>query len=83
LRLPLPGGERAAALRFTPGGRAQIGKQGAGKGASFEGEVAPHGGPVGLVIDARERPFPFPRNEQERAARLAAWTNAIHTVSKV
>jgi hypothetical protein len=83
LRLPLPGGERAAALRFTPGGRAQIGKQGAGKGASFEGELAPHGGPVGLVIDARERPFAFPRNEQERAARLTTWTNTIHTVSKV
>ena len=52
-------------------------------GATFEGELAPHGGPVGLVIDARERPFAFPRNEQERAARLAAWTSAIHTVSKV
>lgn len=83
LRLPLRGGERAAALRFTPGGRAQIGRQGAGKSVAFEGELAPHGGPVGLVIDARERPFAFPRNEQERTARLATWTAAVHTGSKV
>jgi hypothetical protein len=83
LRLPLAGGERAAALRFAPGGRVQIGNNGAGKGATFEGELAPHGGPVGLVIDARERPFAFPRAEQERIARVSAWAQEFHTVSRV
>lgn len=78
LRLPLPGGERAAALRFTPGNRAQIGGAQAGKGATFAGEMAPHGGPVGLVIDVRERPFTFPRNEQERIARMVAWGAEAH-----
>ncbi|CAA9584963.1 MAG: hypothetical protein AVDCRST_MAG18-3688 [uncultured Thermomicrobiales bacterium] len=82
LRLPLRGGERAATLHFAPGKRARIGNGGAGAGATFEGELAPHGGPVGLVIDARERPFAFPRNEQERIARVGSWLTAFQTVSR-
>jgi hypothetical protein len=35
------------------------------------------------VIDARERPFAFPRNEQERIARVTAWAQEFHTVSRV
>ncbi len=83
LRLPLRGGERAAALRFTVGARGQIGQGDPGKGASFEGDMAPHGGPVGLVIDARERPFTFPRSEPERIARMMAWATEASRAAKV
>jgi hypothetical protein len=83
LRLPLRGGERAAALRFAPGKRVQIGKGAPGDGATFEGDLAPHGGPVGLVIDTRERPFAFPRDEQERIKQVGIWQNAFHSVSRV
>ena len=79
LRLPLAGGERAASLVFASGGRIAIGRNGLGRGASFEGDLAPHGGPVGLVIDARERPIALPRNEQERIERLAAWSAALRS----
>jgi hypothetical protein len=79
LRLPLAGGERAASLTFSSGGRIAIGRNGMGRGASFEGDLAPHGGPVGLVIDARERPIALPRNEQERIERLAAWSAALRS----
>jgi hypothetical protein len=77
LRLPLAEGERAKSLRFAPGGRAQIGQGGAGKGAVFEAATAPHGGPVGLVIDARGRPLPLARNEQDRFVRLQSWATAL------
>lgn len=77
LRLPLPEGERARALRFAPGGRAQIGQGGAGKGAVFAETTAPHGGPIGLIIDARGRPLPLSRNEQDRFARLQTWVAAL------
>lgn len=77
LRLPLATGERAAALTFATGGKVSIGRNGAGKGAKFEGDAAPHGGLVGLVIDARERPANLPRGEQERVERLTAWASAL------
>jgi hypothetical protein len=79
LRLHLPGGERAASLTFAAGGRTSIGRNGPGKGASFVGDLAPHGGQVGLVIDARERPVTLPRNEQERIERLAGWSAALRS----
>jgi hypothetical protein len=79
LHLPLAGGERAASLQFSAGGRASIGRNGQGRGASFAGDLAPHGGLVGLVIDARERPIALPRNEQERIERLAGWSAALHS----
>ena len=79
LRLPLQGGERAAALNFSAGGKVTIGRNGLGRGASFEGDLAPHGGSVGLVIDARERPIALPRNEQERIERLAGWSAALRS----
>ena len=77
LRLPLPLGERAARLRIDPGGGAAVGRGAAGAGATFEGEDAPLGGVVGLVIDARGRPLDLPREEQERLARLGAWSAAM------
>jgi len=79
LRLPLQGGERAAALNFSPGGKVTIGRNGLGRGAAFEGDLAPHGGLVGLVIDARARPIALPRNEQERLERLAGWSAALRS----
>jgi len=80
LRLPLPGGERAATLRLVPGKRARIGGGDAGAVVTLTGDDAPHGGPVGLVLDARERPFAFPQAEQERSARVAGWHAATHTI---
>lgn len=35
------------------------------------------GGLVGLIIDARGRPFVLPTHEQERQARLLQWTQAL------
>ncbi len=79
LRLPLPGGERAAALRIVPGKRARIGGGSTGATVTLTGDEAPHGGPVGLVLDARERPFASPQAEQDRIARVAGWHAAAHT----
>lgn len=81
LRLPLPGGERAASLRFMPGEGARVGAGEAGVAVAFAGDDAPHGGPVGLVIDARARPFTFPEAEQERLACVAGWHTAAHAIS--
>jgi hypothetical protein len=79
LRLPLAGGERAASLMFSASGRVSIGRNGQGRGATFGADLAPHGGLVGLVIDARERPIALPRNEQERIERLAGWSAALRS----
>jgi hypothetical protein len=79
LRLPLAGGERAASLMISAGGRVAVGRNGQGRGATFSGDLAPHGGLVGLVIDARERPIALPRNEQERIERLAGWSAALRS----
>lgn len=35
------------------------------------------GGLVGLIVDARGRPFVLPSNEQERQARLLQWAQAL------
>lgn len=83
LRLPLRGGERAAALRLKVGKGVRIGGGEPGAGATFEGEFAPHGGPVGLIIDARERPLGFPRAEQDRLKRIDHWLAAAHTISRL
>lgn len=80
LRLPLPGGERAATLRLAPGTRARIGGGNAGVAVTLTGDDAPHGGPVGLILDARERPLAFPKAEQGRIARVAGWHTATHTI---
>jgi len=80
LRLPLPGGERAATLHLAPGTRARIGGGNAGVAITLTGDDAPHGGPVGLLLDARERPLAFPRAEQERITRVAGWHAATQTI---
>ncbi len=80
LRLPLPGGERAATLHLAPGTRARIGGGNAGVAITLTGDDAPHGGPVGLLLDARERPLAFPRAEQERITRVAGWHTATQTI---
>jgi len=46
------------------------------------GDDAPHGGPVGLILDARERPLVFPTTEQTRIAHVAAWNTATHTIER-
>jgi hypothetical protein len=35
------------------------------------------GGLVGLIIDARGRPLPFPANDNERQARLLQWMQVM------
>lgn len=82
LRLPLPSGERAASLRFIPSKRARIGAGEVGKEVTWSGDDAPHGGTVGLVIDARPRPLTFPQTEQERSAAVANWHTEAHTISQ-
>jgi hypothetical protein len=77
LRLPLRAGERAASVRIEAGGRATVGRGNLGAGAVLEGPAAPHGGPVGLVIDTRGQALALPRNDQERMARLTAWSAAL------
>jgi hypothetical protein len=77
LRLPLRAGERAASVRIEAGGRAAVGRGNPGAGAVLEGPAAPHGGPVGLVIATRGHALALPRNDQERIARLTAWSAAL------
>jgi uncharacterized protein (TIGR01319 family) len=48
---------------------------GAGKGRPLETVVRP--GVVGLVIDARGRPFTLPADARERQARLREWNRAL------
>jgi hypothetical protein len=77
LRLPLGLGERATRLKIEPGGQGSVGRGPAGAALLLEGDDAPHGGLVGLLIDARGRPVQLPGDEQERIARLAAWMDAL------
>ncbi len=82
LRLPLAGGERAASLRLTPNKRARVANGELGMEVVLTGDDAPHGGPVGLILDARERPLVFPTSEQARIARVADWNMAAHTIER-
>lgn len=77
LRLPLGQGERATRLRVEPGAGATLGNEAPGVGVTYEGLDAPHGGLVGLVIDARGRPLALPRDEQERIAAITRWAEAL------
>lgn len=82
LRLPLAGGERAASLRLSPNKRARVANGEFGAEIVLTGDDAPHGGPVGLILDARERPLVFPTTEQTRIARVADWNTAAHTIER-
>lgn len=48
---------------------------GAGKGKAVTREL--EGGTVGIMVDARGRPFTLPTNEQERIAKLREWLQAM------
>lgn len=48
---------------------------GAGKGKAVTREL--EGGTVGIMVDARGRPFTLPTNEQERVAKLREWLQAM------
>ncbi len=75
--LPLPEGERAALLQIEPGEGSRVGRGAPGMPARFTGDAAPRGGLVGLIVDARGHPLDLPRDERERIARLAAWSEAL------
>jgi hypothetical protein len=65
-RLPLSPERPAARLTIDAGGA-----------TTFEGETAPVGGLVGLIVDARARPLALPRDDQARVAMLQQWTEAL------
>lgn len=65
-RLPLSPERPAARLTIDAGGA-----------TTFEGETAPVGGLVGLIVDARPRPLALPRDEQARVALLQQWSEAL------
>lgn len=75
--LPLRQGECAANLSIEPGERGSIGTLAPGATARFAGDDAPHGGLVGLLIDARGRSLDLPHNDQERIALLTGWLDAL------
>jgi hypothetical protein len=83
MRLPLAGGERAAALRLTPSKQSRLLNGTPGSPVVLTGDDAPHGGPVGLIFDARARPFSFQKAEQERITRVTNWNKAAHTIVRV
>ncbi|MFX8593424.1 hypothetical protein ABTM36_20000, partial [Acinetobacter baumannii] len=48
---------------------------GAGKGKAVTREL--EGGTVGIMVDARGRPFNLPTNESERVSKLREWLQAM------
>jgi len=68
---PLAVGETAG-VKLTPARGFDVG---AGPGKQVERSLT--GGVVGLMIDARGRPFELPANEEERVARLTRWSAAF------
>jgi uncharacterized protein (TIGR01319 family) len=68
---PLGVGE-VAEVKVTP---ARGFDAGAGPGKALERKVA--GGVVGLMVDARGRPFTLPSDEQTRVAKLDKWAEAF------
>lgn len=75
--VPLAQGERATLLRIEPGKASSVGSNAPGATVRFEGPTAPHGGLVGLIVDARSRPLDLPRDDQQRIAQLGAWSEAL------
>jgi hypothetical protein len=66
------GASEVAEVKVTP---ARGFDAGAGPGKVLERKVA--GGVVGLMIDARGRPFTLPSDEQTRVAKLEKWADAF------
>jgi hypothetical protein len=71
--IPLHSNEQAL-LSLFPASGVDVGL-GPGERARAAEEI--DGGLIGLIIDARGRPFVLPSNDAERRARLAQWTQAL------
>jgi len=75
-RVPLEEGEVAEAV-IEPAGGFDIG---AGKGKALRRKLS--GGVVGLIFDARGRPFVLPESESERIRKLGEWAVAMDLYPK-
>ena len=72
IRVPLPEGSRAE-ITVTPEKGHDVGS---GPGEPASRTIA--GGVVGLILDARGRPFHLPADRTERLAALTAWNSALN-----
>ena len=70
-RIPLREGQEAEAV-ISPGRHFDVG---AGPGKSIVETLI--GGVVGIVIDARGRPFKLPESRPERKRKLIEWMRAL------
>lgn len=70
--IPLGLGEKKVAT-ITPTKNFDVG---AGKGKQLKTEL--EGGVVGIIIDARGRPFEFPQDNKKRIALLTKWNKALN-----
>jgi hypothetical protein len=68
----LPPGQKAT-LEIRPARHLDIGIGQPGRSAVAEVE----GGILGVIIDARGRPLRLPRDDKQRQAKLAHWTNSL------
>lgn len=69
--IPLNDGEKAK-LNLKPRSGFDVG---AGSGKDLEAEVT--GGVVGIIIDARGRPFQIPKDNSQRVSKLREWANSM------
>lgn len=67
------GESETAALTLSPEPGFSIGARASGELVTFEGETQLFGGELGLIIDARGRPFTLPGDPEARVARLKSW----------
>jgi hypothetical protein len=72
-RLPVPRGRRAL-LSLYPSPEVDVGL---GPGQQARASEPVEGGALGLIIDARGRPFDLPSAPLERMARLREWRTAL------
>ncbi|MCK4414101.1 MAG: glutamate mutase L [Candidatus Eisenbacteria sp.] len=75
-KVPLEVGERAEVL-VEPAGSFNVG---AGKGKALRRTLK--GGVVGLIFDARGRPFNLPEDAQRRIEKLCEWAQAMELYPK-